>query len=482
MKGHIVLLLFFLSACTALAQWSLVDSGTTTNLNGVYLLDSGVGYAVGDAGTIQKTIDGGMTWSALVSGTTRALYDVYFFDDVEGVTVGERGLILRTTDGGATWQTITSGVRDDLHAVSFSGTSGICGGLSQDILYSTDSGATWHVSQRGFFGGGFFGAQMLSPTLGFVSGQNSIFQGLLGTTVDGGASWSFQFFYFNNTEGSADDLFFFDSSTGVTSGVLFDETGAIARTANSGHDWNSTIFSQGMQGIDFPRPESGFAVGFGGRILNSIDMGTTWSQQTSGTSLDLFDVHFASDGLTGLAVGEAGIILRTTDGGQTRIELLAAASRLTHGNAGTFDINMPLSGMRGVEARSSDTYNAVFTFDAAVTSGEVTVLTGTATVGAITFNGNEMTAALTGVTDIQTIVLHTENINGDGQPHGDVPFSFLVGDIDGDGSVGIPDKNSLAANKGQPVTGANFRNDINPNGRIGAGDKDLLLLNKNHHL
>ena len=270
----------------------LRDDGS---LRGVYLLDSGVGYSVGDSGTILKSTDAGMTWNALTSGTTKALYDVYFFNDAEGVAVGDSGLILRTTDGGANWATVASGVRDGLRSVSFSGANGICGGLSQDILYSSDSGASWHVSQKGFFGGGFFGAQMLSPTLGVVTGQNSIFQGLQGTTVDGGVHWTFHPFYFNGNEGSADDIFFFDDMTGVSSGVLFDSTGAIARTSNGGTDWNSTIFPQGMQGIDFPKPESGFAVGFGGTILKSSDLGLTWSTQTSGTFFDLFDVHFASE-------------------------------------------------------------------------------------------------------------------------------------------------------------------------------------------
>ena len=200
--------------------------------------------------TILKSTDAGMTWNALTSGTTKALYDVYFFNDAEGVAVGDGGLILRTTDGGANWATVASGVRDGLRSVSFSGANGICGGLSQDILYSSDSGASWHVSQKGFFGGGFFGAEMLSPTLGVITGQNSIFQGLQGTTLDGGVHWTFHPFYFNSNEGSADDIFFFDDMTGVSSDVLFDGTGAIAPRATAGR-FELDLFRQGLQGIDF---------------------------------------------------------------------------------------------------------------------------------------------------------------------------------------------------------------------------------------
>ena len=161
-------------------------------MNGVYLLDSGIAFVVGDAGTILKSTDAGATWAPLLSGTTNILHDVYFFDANQGVAVGDQGLILRTTDGGAMWQSVASGVEDALRSVFFSGANGISGGDSQTILYSTDSGASWQISQSGFFGGGFPGAHMLSPSIGFVAGQNSIFQPLVGATTDGGASWEFQ--------------------------------------------------------------------------------------------------------------------------------------------------------------------------------------------------------------------------------------------------------------------------------------------------
>jgi photosystem II stability/assembly factor-like uncharacterized protein len=98
------------SSITAFGQWSAATSGTTNNLNGIHLLDSAIGFAVGDAGTLLKTTDAGMTWSPLTSGTTNALHDVHFFDATQGVAVGEGGLIRRTTDGGGNWQTVTSGV------------------------------------------------------------------------------------------------------------------------------------------------------------------------------------------------------------------------------------------------------------------------------------------------------------------------------------------------------------------------------------
>ena len=77
---HLALSLVFYSNLTVFGQWSAANSGTTNNLNGAYLLDSGIAFVVGDAGTILKSTDTGATWAPLLSGTTNILREVYFFD------------------------------------------------------------------------------------------------------------------------------------------------------------------------------------------------------------------------------------------------------------------------------------------------------------------------------------------------------------------------------------------------------------------
>jgi hypothetical protein len=164
------------------------------------------------------------------------------------------------------------------------------------------------------------------------------------------------------------------------------------------------------------------------------------------------------------------------------ITLLSAASRLTHGAAGTFDVAMPLTGVSGVEDRSSSTYNAVFTFDAPVASGQVTVLSGTATVSTISFSGNTMTAQLTGVTSAELVTLRVQNINGDGQLHGDVPFGFLTADVNGNRIVDRPDQQQLQTDRGQPVTASNFRDDINLSGVVDRPDLQSVQTNRGHSI
>src|SRR6266480_2904841 len=105
---HLAFLFASFSQLSVFGQWSPVDSGTTSNLNGAILLDSGTGFVVGDTGTILKSTDAGATWASLTSGTSTTLHGIYFLDPTEGIAVGDSGTILRTTNGGAAWQSITS--------------------------------------------------------------------------------------------------------------------------------------------------------------------------------------------------------------------------------------------------------------------------------------------------------------------------------------------------------------------------------------
>jgi photosystem II stability/assembly factor-like uncharacterized protein len=95
----------------------------TSTLWGVFFLDLNKGWAVGDGGTIIKTTDGGTNWSILTSGTTTNLRDVHFTDINHGCVVGEGGLILVTMDGGVNWSEQTSGVTMTLWSVHYVGSS-----------------------------------------------------------------------------------------------------------------------------------------------------------------------------------------------------------------------------------------------------------------------------------------------------------------------------------------------------------------------
>ncbi len=164
------------------------------------------------------------------------------------------------------------------------------------------------------------------------------------------------------------------------------------------------------------------------------------------------------------------------------LTLLSAASRLTHGAAGTFDIAMPLTGTSGVEDRSAaGSFLAVFTFDAQVTSGNAAVVGGTATAGTPTFSGNEMRVPLTSVADIQIVTIEISNVNGGGGT-ADVNFGFLIADVNASRTVDRPDQTQIQTDRNQIVNGSNFRDDINLSGVVDRPDQSAVQANRGHSI
>src|SRR5437762_301174 len=89
----------------------------------------------------------------------------------------------------------------------------------------------------------------------------------------------------------------------------------------------------------------------------------------------------------------------------------SVVSRKSHGSAGTFDIDLPLSGARGIESHSGGAngdYTLVFTFANALTSvsaANVSVGVGRVSTSAIGSDAHEYIVNLTGVANAQTITV-----------------------------------------------------------------------------
>lgn len=83
-------------------------------------------------------------------------------------------------------------------------------------------------------------------------------------------------------------------------------------------DWralNSGVATD-LNSVYFADSNSGWAVGNSGVILKTTDGGSTWLAQTSGVADNLQDVRFVNAS-TGIAVGNNGVALKTLNGGTT---------------------------------------------------------------------------------------------------------------------------------------------------------------------
>src|ERR1700730_2889490 len=167
----------------------------------------------------------------------------------------------------------------------------------------------------------------------------------------------------------------------------------------------------------------------------------------------------------------------------TPVHLLTALSRKTHGSAGSFDVELPLSGNPGIECRSgglNGDYMVVFTF--ADTLNSVTGATVVSGIGSVASNGidpndsHNYIVNLTGVANAQVITISLSNVSdsaGNFSSAVSVPMGILIGDVNGSRRVDAADVSSVRQQTLQPITSSNFREDINVSGRIDAADVSI---------
>lgn len=121
--------------------------------------------------------------------------------------------------------------------------------------------------------------------------------------------------------------------------VAVGDSGRAWRSDDGGGTWTLATLpgAPDLFGADWPAPGALYAVGAGGAAFVSADSGRTWGAQASGTGAALHAVRF-EDALSGWSCGEAGRVLRTTDGG-ANWSLVAVPATLDlrgiHGRGGT---------------------------------------------------------------------------------------------------------------------------------------------------
>jgi photosystem II stability/assembly factor-like uncharacterized protein len=125
---------------------------TSFDLSDVHFLDARSGWAVGGAGEVLVTIDGGATWHEAPRRANTPLARVRAVRDAGGETrvwaVGAGGTIIASPLGGRPWQSVwriqASRTRRNLHALAmFDPLRGIAAGDGGTILATEDGGGTW---------------------------------------------------------------------------------------------------------------------------------------------------------------------------------------------------------------------------------------------------------------------------------------------------------------------------------------------------
>jgi photosystem II stability/assembly factor-like uncharacterized protein len=311
------------------SSWTRKNTGLTSPrlLNGLAMLGSGEGWAVGDAGVVYRTWDGCDSWQFQLCGTTQNgfnvdLASVHFVNTTSGWAVGANtnpggSLFLSTLDGGSTWtrQTPPAGLAVALNSVYFHDEKvGWAVGASGRCARTTDGGITWtNAAMPPASTFSLYSVDFRDTSNGLIVGGTTT-AGYVMKSTDGGATWSNP-----PLQIAALPLYavkYVDSVTVVTVGNM----GTIYQSTDGGGTWAGRTAPPGalrpLKGISVVG-NTVFAAG-DTVVIVSTDGGTSWTRKNTGliTSRLLNGIAMANE-ITGWAVGDAGVIYNTTDGGNT---------------------------------------------------------------------------------------------------------------------------------------------------------------------
>ena len=160
------------------------------------------------------------------------------------------------------------------------------------------------------------------------------------------------------------------------------------------------------------------------------------------------------------------------------VQLAGVVSSKMHGSAGTFNIDLPITGNAGIECRSGATndYTLIFTFANTLTGVGGASVTGTGTVSSSNIDSSDAhkyIVNLTGVSNAQTITVRLTNVSDSTGNFSNAVLAsmgVLIGDVNASARVDSGDVSVVRQQTLQTVTTSNFREDINASGRIDSGD------------
>ncbi|HGY54906.1 MAG TPA: T9SS type A sorting domain-containing protein [Caldithrix abyssi] len=305
--------------------WTQVGdtANITTDLKGIAVVSEDTVYVAGRSSTLLKTVDGGATWEASTFDFGKDLDGgIDFCNANVGVVASDSkgGYTWYTHDGGVTWTssivTFPTGTGSQkIFDVSATGDSTfVLAGYGYTVFISTDGGQNWQVS--GDYVSDYvynYKAFTVDENTFFVGGQN----GHLVKTTDGGATWT-------NIDIPTGQKIQFMHFVDADNGFVFAQYGQWFKTFDGGQSWTPLLEWPNVtfKGMGFSEPDHIFATGWAGEYTMTSD-GYNWTypdNKKTGSTEKIYAVEFISP-TVGFLGGTEGLLLKTTDGGETWAEV-----------------------------------------------------------------------------------------------------------------------------------------------------------------
>jgi photosystem II stability/assembly factor-like uncharacterized protein len=331
MKANLLLSLLF--TCTlnfCCAQWAQQSSPTTANLKAISFYNNRIGFAVGDKGTVIKTMNGGQTWELIKFPVSDNLTSVVLLDSgIVIVTTGSgiaASAVYRSSNAGKTWQRVLTDTRTFYAAKTpaqrlFS--------ISDHIFESFNTGRNWldhrdlnNTSTYNYLG---FTDEQYGMVAGNISGIVT-YSAEFVRTADSGKTWYNSFPYdFPNANGfstmdfvNADTAFMFTNyykgyGPGDSCQLIMLTNFRLRRDlVDSEWHFKSTIinnsFPDKLYASKFFGSGIAYTSGEKGTIYRSSNHGRRWTKDYTGKA-PLNSFYMMNEN-SGYAVGNGGLVLK----------------------------------------------------------------------------------------------------------------------------------------------------------------------------
>ena len=236
-----------------------------------------------------------------ITNTTEDITSMAYNDPTTGIMTLMNGNCILSTDSGNTWNPLNTGNTEPLFCSYTVPGKWFVAGANGTILQSIDNGLNWNTMNSGtqqFIKGCGFTS---SPVRGYAVGTNGLIN------YFDGINWNIQ------TSLTSNDL----------NGVYVFEDGRAYVAGNqstilyyNGTSWTNQTspLNFDVKEIRFANQNLGYAVGRNGIILKTTDAGNTWDPSLTGVDVDFNSVEAIGTD-SAWATGTGGIVYTTTNSG-----------------------------------------------------------------------------------------------------------------------------------------------------------------------